>query len=139
MVEIAGNPLQTAIPQQAQTNSPQQAGALPSIGINNAPDSVIAATTQSQESNVRGDDAFRRQQSGSETRGIPSLKELTIGVSTRVAFDSERSGRVVLEISSNSGQAIARIPSESLVQYLESQFRQENNVQTLQDGEKKLP
>ena len=135
MVEIGVNPIQAQLPQNQQGNTTQQSGSLPPIGINNAPDNVIAATTNSNEANVRGDDAFRRSQSGSERPGIPSVSELSAGVSTRVAFDAGQAGRVVLEITSNNGQAIARIPSETLVEYLESQFRQQNgSVANSADG-----
>ena len=141
MVEINVNPIPAQVAQPQTSNAVQNTGGLPPIGINNAPDSVIAPTTQSNESNVRGEDAFRQQRRAADgDRGaIPSIGDLSIGVNTRVAFDQEKSGRVVLEIKSNSGQAIARIPSESLVQYLESQFRQDNNVSTLADGERNLP
>ena len=142
MVEINVNPIPAQVAQPQTSTAPQNTGGgLPPIGINNAPDSVISPTTQSNESNVRGEDAFRQQRrvADGDRGGIPSVTELSARVNTRVAFDQEKAGRVVLEIKSNSGQAIARIPSESLVQYLEAQFRQENNVSTLADGERNLP
>ncbi len=113
-----------ALPQQQvspQSNTPAaNAGAVPTL--QSTPDNVVTATVSPSETNVRGDDAFRRQ-GGGAGGGLAALEDLQIqGISTRVGFDAEND-QVFLEIlQPRTEEVIRRIPSESLVQFLNDSF-----------------
>lgn len=125
---------QTAVPAQQQPQSApsatNEAGATSTV--QKTPDNVVTAATQSAETNVRDDDALRRQNRGNLESSLAALEALKIeGLKTRVGYDNEQE-TVFLEIlAPNSDQVIQRIPSESLVEFLASQVQANSGLASL--------
>ncbi|WP_425403979.1 hypothetical protein [Hwanghaeella sp.] len=126
-MEVSLNTSPVALPQQQQSNTPPtpaaDAGAVPTL--QGTPDNVVTAAVAPSETNVRDDDALRRQGGNSREGRVASLQDLELnGLRTRVGFDAE-SETVFLEIlQPRTDQVIQRIPSEGLVQFLNEQFDQ---------------
>ncbi len=126
-MEVSLNTTPVPLPQQQQSNAPQtpaaDAGAVPTL--QSTPDNVVTAAVAPSETNVRDDDALRRQGGGGRDGGVASLQDLQInGLRTRVGFDPENE-TVFLEIlQPQTEEVIQRIPSEGLVQFLNEQFDQ---------------
>ncbi len=126
-MEVSLNTSPTPLPQQQPSTTPPNpavdAGAVPTL--QSTPDNVVTAPVAPTETNVREDDAFRRQGAPTREGGAASLADLQIeGLSTRVGFDAE-SETVFLEIlQPQTDEVIQRIPSEGLVQFLNEQFDQ---------------
>jgi uncharacterized FlaG/YvyC family protein len=115
---------QVPLPQSQQSqqapNATSQAGATSTL--QDVPDNVVTAATQGSETNAREDDALRRQERAAREQAISQLEDLQLqGLQTRVGFDAE-SDRVFLEVLlPNTEEVIQRIPSENLIQFLQSQ------------------
>lgn len=126
-MEVSLNTTPVQLPQQQQSTTPPtpaaEAGAVPTLQA--TPDNVVTAAVSPSETNVRDDDALRRQSGGGRDGGLASLQDLELnGVRTRVGFDAE-SETVFLEIlQPRTEEVIQRIPSEGLVQFLNEQFDQ---------------
>ncbi len=126
-MEVSLNTTPVPLPQQQQSNAPPapatDAGAVPTLQA--TPDNVVTAAVSPSETNVRDDDAFRRQSGGGREGAVASLQDLQVqGISTRVGFDAENE-TVFLEIlQPRTEEVIQRIPSEGLVQFLNEQFDQ---------------
>ena len=124
-MEVSLNTTPATLPQQQpSTTAPNpavDAGAVPTL--QSTPDNVVTAPVAPTETNVRGDDAFRRQGGGARDGAVASFSDLRLeGLSTRVGFDAE-SETVFLEIlQPRTEEVIQRIPSEGLVQFLNEQF-----------------
>lgn len=121
--------LTTQVPLQQQQQTQQSPNGTNAPGttqtVQNLPDQVVTAPANAEESNVRDDDALRRQERSAREPGISSLQDLQIqGLKTRVGFDTEND-LVFLEIlTPKTEDVIQRIPSESLVEFLAEQFQQ---------------
>lgn len=115
-------PLQQQTQQQGP-NGTNVSGATQTV--QNVPDQVVTAPTNAEDTNVRDDDALRRQERGAREAGVASLEDLKVqGLKTRVGFDTEYD-LVFLEIlTPKTEDVIQRIPSESLVEFLADQFQQ---------------
>ncbi|MDW3208009.1 MAG: flagellar protein FlaG [Alphaproteobacteria bacterium] len=113
-------PLQQNSQSQPAPNATAQAGATSTV--QNVPDNVVTAATENTEANAREDDALRRQERSQREQGVSALQDLEIaGLRTRVDFDVEED-RVFLEILlPRTEEVIRRIPSESLIEFLQSQ------------------
>lgn len=115
---------QVPLPQNSQSqpapNATAQAGATSTV--QNVPDNVVTAATENTETNAREEDALRRQERSQREQGVSALQDLEIaGLRTRVDFDVEED-RVFLEILlPRTEEVIRRIPSESLIEFLQSQ------------------
>ena len=126
-MEVSLNTTPVPLPQQQQSNTPPtpaaDAGAVPTL--QSTPDNVVTAAVSPSETNVRDDDALRRQGGGGRDGAVASLQDLQInGLRTRVGFDAENE-TVFLEIlQPQTDEVIQRIPSEWLVQFLNEQFDQ---------------
>lgn len=126
-MEVSLNTAPVPLPQQQQSNTPPQpaadAGAVPTLQA--TPENVVTAAVAPSETNVRDDDALRRQAGGGREGGVASLQDLQLnGLRTRVGFDAENE-TVFLEIlQPRTDEVIQRIPSEGLVQFLNEQFDQ---------------
>lgn len=118
---------QVPLPQSQQSqqapNATTQAGATSTV--QSVPDNVVTATTAQSESSVREEDAFRRQERSDRERAVSQLEDLQIqGIETRFGFDAEND-RVFLEVlRPNTEEVIQRIPSENLIQFLQTQVDQ---------------
>jgi uncharacterized FlaG/YvyC family protein len=121
--------LTTQVPLQQQQQPQQNPNGTNAPGstqtVQNIPDQVVTAATNAEDTNVRDDDALRRQERGARDAGVASLDDLRIqGLKTRVGFDTEND-LVFLEIlTPKTEDVIQRIPSESLVEFLSEQFEQ---------------
>jgi len=119
--------LTTQVPLQQQQQTQQSPNGTNTPGttqtVQNVPDQVVTAATNAEGSNVRDDDALRRQERGAREAALSSLEDLKIqGLKTRVGFDAEND-LVFLEIlTPKTENVIQRIPSESLVEFLADQF-----------------
>lgn len=118
---------QVPLPQSQQTqqapNATTQSGATSTL--QDIPDNVVTAATNGSETNAREDDALRRQERSAREQAVSQLQELQLqGLQTRVGFDAEND-RVFLEVLlPNTEEVIRRIPSENLIQFLQSQVDQ---------------
>ena len=126
-MEVSLNTNPVPLPQQQQSSTPPtpaaDAGAVPTLQA--TPDNVVTAAVSPSETNVRDDDALRRQGGGAREGRVASLQDLQInGLRTRVGFDAENE-TVFLEIlQPQTEEVIQRIPSEGLVQFLNERFDQ---------------
>lgn len=136
-MEVSLNTTPTPLPQQQPSttapNPATDAGAVPTL--QSTPDNVVTAAVAPTETNVRDDDAFRRQGGAAREGAVASLSDLQVdGISTRVGFDAE-SETVFLEIlQPQTEEVIQRIPSEGLVQFLNEQFGQSVSNSTSDNG-----
>lgn len=118
---------QVPLPQSQQTqqapNATTQSGATSTL--QDVPDNVVTAATNGSETSAREDDALRRQERSAREQAVSQLQELQLqGLQTRVGFDAEND-RVFLEVLlPNTEEVIRRIPSENLIQFLQSQVDQ---------------
>lgn len=121
------------VPQQQvnqQSSTPAaQAGAVPTLQA--TPDNVVTAAVEPSDTNVRSDDAFRRSGPGNGGGGFISLDDIRIqGLATRIDFDPNTE-KVYLEIlQPQTDKVIRRIPSESLVEFLNESFEAVANRQS---------
>lgn len=121
--------LTTQVPLQQQQQTQQAPNGTNATGatqtVQNVPDQVVTAATNTEDANVRDDDALRRQDRGAREAAVASIDDLKIkGLKTRVGFDTEND-LVYLEIlTPKTEDVIQRIPSESLVEFLAEQFEQ---------------
>lgn len=122
--------LTTQVPLQQQQQQSQQgpngtnaSGATQTV--QNVPDQVVTAATNAEDTNVRDDDALRRQDRNAREAAVASIEDLKIqGLKTRIGFDTEND-LVFLEIlTPKTEDVIQRIPSENLVEFLADQFEQ---------------
>ena len=126
-MEVSLNTNPVPLPQQQQSSTPPnpaaEAGAVPTLQA--TPNNVVTAAVSPSETNVRDDDALRRQGGNGREGGVASLQDLELnGLRTRVGFDAENE-TVFLEIlQPRTEEVIQRIPSEGLVQFLNEQFDQ---------------
>ncbi len=117
------------LPVQQQQSGQQSPNATNAPGVTqtvqNVPDQVVTAATNAEDTNVRDDDALRGRERGQRDGAVASLEELRLqGLKTRVGFDTEND-LVFLEIlAPKTEDVIQRIPSESLVEFLASQFQE---------------
>lgn len=113
-------PLPQSNQSQQAPNATAQSGA--TATVQSVPDNVVTAATDAAQTNARGDDALRRQERSVREQGVSALQDLEVaGLTTRVGFDSE-SDRVFLEILlPSSEEVIQRIPSENLIEFLQTQ------------------
>lgn len=128
-MEVNVNPQVSLPTQQSQQapNATSEAGATQTV--QNVPDQVVTATTNTSSSNVRDDDALRRDDRASREASVAALQDLQIeGLQTRVGFDQE-SDTVFLEIlAPQTENVIQRIPSENLVEFLAEQFERTSST-----------
>ncbi|NMM46349.1 flagellar protein FlaG [Rhodospirillaceae bacterium KN72] len=115
---------QVPLPQNNQSqqapNATNQTGA--TATVQTVPDNVVTAATESAQSNSREEDALRRQERSVREQAVASLDDIRIeGLKTRFGFDAEKD-RVFLEILlPKTEEVLRRIPSESLIEFLQSQ------------------
>ena len=115
---------QVPLPQNNQSqqapNATNQTGATATVQA--VPDNVVTAATESAQSNSREEDALRRQERSVREQAVASLDDIRIeGLKTRFGFDAEKD-RVFLEILlPKTEEVLRRIPSESLIEFLQSQ------------------
>lgn len=118
-------PSQPALPsaQQSQTATSTTSDAGATATLQKAPDNVVTAATSAESSNVRDDDAMRRQERSDRDLQINTLENMKVsGLKTRIGYDVEDE-RVYLEILiPNTNEVLQRIPSESLLDFLASQI-----------------
>lgn len=118
---------QVPLPQTSQSqqapNATAQADA--TATLQSVPDNVVTAATDPAQTNTREEDALRRQERSVREQGVSSLQDLQVaGLTTRVGFDAE-SDRVFLEILlPQTEEVIRRIPSENLIEFLQSSVDQ---------------
>jgi len=105
---------------QQAPNATTQAGA--TTTVQNVPDNVVTATTDSAQPNTREDDALRRQERSVREQGVSALPELQIqGLKTRVGIDAETDVVFLEVLLPNTEEVLRRIPSENLIEFLQSQ------------------
>ncbi|RED52430.1 hypothetical protein [Aestuariispira insulae] len=120
-------PPQVTLPQNATQNqnhgSTAEAGATQTL--QKTPDHVVTATTQGAETNVRDEDALRRESRADQDLAPPTFDSLKVnGLKTRVGYDNVQE-TVYLEIlQPNTDEVLSRIPSEELLEYLANQVEQ---------------
>ena len=128
-------PPQVSLPQQntQQQNLGSTAEAGATQTLQKSPDNVVTATTQASESNIREEDALRRESRAGQDLAPPTFEDLRVsGLKTRVGYDNIQE-TVYLEIlQPNTEEVLSRIPSESLLEYLASQ------AETIPDDAKRL-
>lgn len=111
-----------------QTNTPQtNVGATAEAGatstVQKVPDNVVTAATETEQSNVRDDDASRRESRPDNPATLDTFQNLQIdGFQTRLGFDNESDVFYLEILQPDSDNVVQRIPSESLVEYLNSKF-----------------
>jgi uncharacterized FlaG/YvyC family protein len=111
---------------QQAPNATTQAGA--TTTVQNVPDNVVTATTDSAQPNTREDDALRRQERSVREQGVSALPELQIqGLKTRVGFDAETDVVFLEVLLPNTEEVLRRIPSENLIEFLQSQVDRISN------------
>ena len=116
---------QNSLTQQAP-NATTQAGA--TTTVQNVPDNVVTATTDSAQPNTREDDALRRRERSVREQGVSALQELQIqGLKTRVGFDAETDVVFLEVLLPNTEEVLRRIPSENLIEFLQSQVDRISN------------
>jgi uncharacterized FlaG/YvyC family protein len=90
--------------------------------VQSVPDNVVTATTDSAQPNTREDDALRRQERSVREQGVSALQELQIqGLKMRVGFDAETDAVFLEVLLPNTEEVLRRIPSENLIEFLQSQ------------------
>lgn len=118
-------PTQSALPtaQQSQTATSTTSDAGATATLQKTPDNVVTAATGAESSNVRDDDAMRRQERSDRDLQIDTLENLKVsGLKTRIGYDIEDE-RVYLEILiPDTNEVLQRIPSESLLNFLAQQI-----------------
>ena len=114
-------PLPQQQPQQQAPNATNSVGATQTVQA--IPDQAVTAVTDPSETNTRSEDALRRPDRQVREGAVRSFQDLQIqGLQTRIGFDVDDE-LVFLEIlTPKTENVIGRIPSESLVEYLRSQF-----------------
>ncbi|MTI10564.1 hypothetical protein [Curvivirga aplysinae] len=111
-----------------QTNTPQpQTGATAEAGavstLQRTPDNVVTAATETDQPNVRDEDASRRESRPDTPATLDTYQNLRIdGFQTRLGFDNETDTYFMEVLQPDSDNVIQRIPSESLIEYLDSKF-----------------
>jgi uncharacterized FlaG/YvyC family protein len=111
---------------QQAPNATTQAGA--TTTVQNVPDNVVTATTDSAQPNTREDDALRRRERSVREQGVSALPELQIqGLKTRVGFDAETDVVFLEVLLPNTEEVLRRIPSENLIEFLQSQVDRISN------------
>ena len=111
---------------QQAPNATTQAGATTTVQA--VPDNVVTATTDSAQANTREDDALRRQERSVREQGVSALPELQIqGLKTRVGFDAETDVAFLEVLLPNTEEVLRRIPSENLIEFLQSQVDRISN------------
>jgi len=120
-MEIPVTPSVTTTQTQQSPNQTTDVGATKTE--QKIPDNVVTAATETKESNIRDDDALRRQDRG-DAAGLATVEGLRVsGFKTRIDYDNEQE-RVFLEIiEPKTEEVLQRIPSESLIQYLSDELR----------------
>ncbi|WP_420549381.1 hypothetical protein [Curvivirga sp.] len=111
-----------------QTNTPQpQTGATIEAGavstLQRTPDNVVTAATETDQPNVREEDASRQESRPDTPATLDTYQNLRIdGFQTRLGFDNETDTYFMEVLQPDSDNVIQRIPSESLIEYLDSKF-----------------
>ncbi|MDX1738672.1 MAG: hypothetical protein R3261_10575 [Alphaproteobacteria bacterium] len=116
-----------------QVNLPQTNTTQPNVGataeagavstVQKTPDNVVTAATESNASNVREDDASRQESRPKNPPTLDTFQNLKFdGFQTRLGFDDESDIFFLEILQPDSDNVIQRIPSESLVEYLNSKF-----------------
>ena len=96
--------------------------------VQSVPDNVVTATTDSAQPNTREDDALRRRERSVREQGVSALQELQIqGLKTRVGFDAETDVVFLEVLLPNTEEVLRRIPSENLIEFLQSQVDRISN------------
>ena len=128
--------LPTAQQSQSATSTTSSAGATETL--QKTPDNVVTATTSSESTNVRDDDALRRQERSDRDLQIDTLDNLKLaGLKARLGYDIEDE-QVYLEILlPNTDEVLQRVPSESLLDYLAEQITKSVGINPAVDSNEK--
>ena len=88
-------------------------------------DNVVTATTDTAASNQREDDASKRESRPSTPPTLDTFQNLQLnGFDSRLGFDNETEVFYLEILQPETDNVIQRIPSESLVEYLNSQTQE---------------
>ncbi len=123
-MDIAFTP-QVNLPQTStpQTNVGATAEAGATETVQKVPDSVVTAATETAQSNAREDDASQRESRPDNPPTLDTFQNLKVdGFQTRLGFDNESDVFYLEILQPDTDNVIQRIPSESLVEYLNSKF-----------------
>ena len=112
---------------QQAPNATSQAGA--TTTVQNVPDNVVTAATDPAQTNTPEDNALRRQERSVREQGVSALQELQLqGFKTRVGFDAETDVVFMEILLPNTEEVLRRIPSENLIEFLQSQVDRISNT-----------
>lgn len=115
------NAVQT--PGQAQNTVGATAEAGATATVQRVPDNVVTAATESAETNEREDDASKRESRPDTPPTLDTFQNLKFdGLDTRLGFDNESEVFFLEILQPNTDDVIQRIPSESLIEYLDEKF-----------------
>ena len=128
-IHIQNQPtLPSAQQTQAATSVTNNTGSVNTL--QKSPDNVVSAASDIEKSNVRDDDAARRQEKSTLDLNIKRFEEQKIiGVKARIGYDREDKNIYLEIIMPKTEEVIQRIPSKEFAQFLSTQISsiQNNN------------